>query len=191
MPASSPPLTETEKYRARVTRYIHYLVRDAGEAEDLAQETLLRAHCQRSTLRDSAALESWLYQIATHLSVDRLRQRARTIARQVETPIEDLPIVDRDRPSPLTIIQQTEMSECVQRYVADLPDPYKAVLLLYDADGLTAAEIAHALDLPLTAVKMRLHRARRRLEAALKKACAFGRDDRGVFVCEPKSGNGL
>ena len=189
-PASSPPLTETEKYRVRVTRYIHYLVRDAGEAEDLAQETLLRAQCQRSTLRDSAALESWLYQIATHLSVDRLRQRARTIARQVETPIEDLPIVDRDRPSPLTIIQQTEMSECVQRYVADLSDPYKAVLLLHDVDGLTAAEIAHALNLPLTTVKMRLHRARKRLEGALKKACAFGHDDRGVFVCEPKPESG-
>lgn len=180
---------ETEQYRARVTRYIHYLVRDAGEAEDLAQETLLRAYRQRSTLRDVAALESWLYHIATQISIDRMRARSRTVDRQVDTPIEELQIADQDRPSPLAIIQQTEMSECVQRYVADLSDPYKAVLLLHDAHGLTADEIAHLLKLPLTTVKMRLHRARRRLQAALKDACAFGRDDRGVFICEPKSGD--
>jgi RNA polymerase sigma factor (sigma-70 family) len=188
MPASLSPSQETEQYRARVTRYIRYLVHDTGEAEDLAQETLLKAYRLRNTLRDPAALESWLYQIATHMSIDRLRQRARTVARQVETPVEELPIADRARPSPLTIIQQTEMGDCVQRYVAELSDVYKAVLLLHDADGLTADEIAHVLELPLTTVKMRLHRARRRLEAALKKACAFGHDDRGVFVCEPKSG---
>ena|ERR1035437_1240152 len=186
MPASSSTFIETERYRARLTRYIHYLVRDAGEAEDLTQETLLRAYRQQSMLRDSAALESWLYQIATHISVDRLRQRARTVARQVHTPVEELPIEDRDRPSPLRVIQQTEMSECVRRYVADLSDPYKAVLLLHDADGLTADEIAHMLELPLTTVKMRLHRARQRLQAALNEACAFERDDRGVFICEPK-----
>jgi RNA polymerase sigma-70 factor (ECF subfamily) len=137
-------------------------------------------------LRDPAALESWLYQIATHISMDRLRQRARAMEREVQTAVEELPIAERDRPSPLTIIQQTEMSECVQQHVGDLPDPYKAVLLLHDSDGLTSDEIARLLNLPLTTVKMRLHRARRRLEIALKKACSFGRDDRGVFVCEPK-----
>lgn len=187
--APAPVGNETEQYRARVTRYIHYLVRDAGEAEDLAQETLLRAYRQRNTLRDVAALESWLYQIATHISIDRMRARSRTVDRQVDTPIEELQIADQDRPSPLAILQQTEMSECVQRYVADLSDPYKAVLLLHDVDGLTADEIAHLLKLPLTTVKMRLHRARRRLQAALKNACAFGRDARGVFICEPKSGD--
>jgi len=188
MPASLSPSEETEKFRVRVTRYIRYLIRDAAEAEDLAQETLIKAYRLRNTLRDSAALESWLYQIATHISIDRLRQRARTIARQVETPVEELPIADRARPSALTIIQQTEMGECVQRYVAELSDAYRAVLLLHDEDGLTADEIARVLDLPLTTVKMRLHRARQKLQARLNEACSFGGDDRGVFVCEPKSG---
>ncbi len=186
MSTSSPSVDGIEQYRTPLTRYIRYLVRDASEAEDLAQETLLRAHCQRSRLRDPAALKSWLYQIATHVSIDRLRQRARTVDRQVNVPIEDLPIADQHLRSPLTIIQQTEVSECVQRYVANLSDAYKAVLLFHDADGLTADEIAHLLHLPLTTVKMRLHRARRQLEAALNNACAFGHDDRGVFICEPK-----
>jgi RNA polymerase sigma-70 factor, ECF subfamily len=136
MSTPSPTVDEMEQYRPALTRYLQYLVRDAAEAEDLAQETFVRAHHQRSTLRDPAALASWLYQIATHVSIDRLLQRARTIQRQVDAPVEELEIADRDRSSPLTIIQQNEMSECVQRYVANLSDPYKAVLLFHDVMGL-------------------------------------------------------
>lgn len=186
MPASSPPLLEIEQYRPRVVRYIRYLVHDPSEAEDLAQETFIRAFRQRETLRDPAALESWLYRIATHICIDRLRQRAKTRERQADSPVEDLPIIDHTQPSPFVIVQQAEMGECVDQYVATLSDPQKAVLLLHDADGMTDNEIADLLGLPLTTVKMRLHRARQKLGTALKDACTFGRDDRGVFICEPK-----
>ena len=179
------PVDEAEQYRPVVTRYIRYLIRNSAEAEDLAQETFLRAHQQRETLRDPAALESWLYRIATHVSIDRMRQRARSATRTLEKPVEDLPIVDQKR-SPFAIVQQNEMSSCVQLYVAKLSHAYRAVLLLHDSDGLTAEEIATLLQLPLTTVKMRLHRARRQLQTALDEACAFGRDERGVYVCEPK-----
>ncbi len=185
MPILSSTADELVSFRPSVTRYIRYLVKNPTDAEDLAQETFLRAHHEQHTLRDPAALASWLYRIATHVSIDRMRQRSRTVQRQVDVPVEDLPIPDQDRPSLLTIVQQSEMSECVQRYVANLSDAYRAVLLLHDADGLTANEIAGLLRLPLTTVKMRLHRARRQLETALKDACAFGHDDRGVFICEP------
>lgn len=182
---TASPAEEIERYRPAVTRYIRYLIRNSADAEDLAQETFLRAHQQRETLRDSGALESWLYQIATHISIDRMRQRTRSAARMLDKPAEDLPIIDHKR-SPFTIVEQNEMSSCVQLYVAKLSNPYRAVLLLHDADGLTAEEIANLLELPLTTVKMRLHRARRRLQAALDEACAFGRDERGVYICEPK-----
>jgi len=184
--ATVPPSPdEIERYRAPVTRYIRYLVRDAAEAEDLVQEAFIRAHRGLDTLRDPAALESWLYQIATHVSIDRMRQRTKTTERQVDETVEELPIASA-QPSPLTVIQQEEMSTCVQRYVASLSDAYKAVLLLCDADGLSAKETAELLQLTLTTVKMRLHRARQQMQAALKDACEFERDERGVFVCEPK-----
>ena len=118
-----------------------------------------------------------------------MRQRAKAAKRQVDEPLEDLPIAD-SHPSALTVIQQGEMSSCVRRYVAKLSDAYKAVLLLCDADGLSAKETAELLQLPLTTVKMRLHRARRQMQAALKGACEFERDERGVFVCEPKRQDG-
>ena len=188
MPGSSPiQVHEFERHRAAVTRYIRYLIRDAAEAEDLAQEVFLRAHSRQETLRDAQALESWLFQIATHASIDRMRQRARVTDRAVDKPAEDLPIADQTRPSALTVVQQAEMSACVQKYVAKLSSAYKAVLLMHDVDGLTAVEIAQLLKLPLTTVKMRLHRARRQLQASLNEACAIGGDERGVVVCEPKA----
>lgn len=187
MPTSSPiSMEEFEAHRAALIRYIRYLIRDAAEAQDLAQEVFLRAHSHRETLRDVQAMESWLFQIATHASIDRMQQRARAVEREASQPVEDLPIADRNQPSALTVVQQAEMSACVQRYVAKLSDAYKAVLLLHDADGLTDAEIAELLKLPLTTIKMRLHRARRQLQAALNEACAIGGDERGVLICEPK-----
>ena len=190
MEAPAPAPEEFENYRGAVTRYIRYLVGDTTEAEDLAQEALIRAQRQRDTLRDPAALESWLYQIATHVSIDRMRQRVKAALRHVDEPVEELPIPDSRQPSALTVIQQEEMSACVQRYVAQLSDTYKAVLLMCDADGLSAKETAELLQLPPTTIKMRLHRARRQLQAALKDACEFERDERGVLVCEPKRQHG-
>lgn len=184
--ATAVPSDELERHRGAVARYICYLIRDASEAEDLAQEAFIRAYKQRDTLRDPAALESWLYQIATHVSIDRMRQRVKVAERQVDEPVEELPIADPAQRSPLSVIQQEQMSACVQRYVAKLSDAYKAVLLLCDADGLSPKEAAQLLRLPLTTVKMRLHRARRQMQAALNEACKFERDERGVFICEPK-----
>lgn len=186
-PSLSPLVPDLERHRQRITRYIRYLLHDAAEAEDLTQETLLRAFQQQNNLRDAASLEGWIYRIATHASLDRLRQRKRTSDRHIDLPAEELPIIDRYQPSPFAVIQQSEMSDCVSRYVTELKDGYKAVVLLHDADGLTAEEISRLLGLPLTTVKMRLHRARQQLKVALNNACEFGRDDRGVFICEPKA----
>lgn len=175
-----------EQNRPAIARYIRKMVRDTAEAEDLTQETFIRAFRQRGSLRDEAVLLSWLYQIATNVCLDRLRQRVRLQSRLSDKRPEELPIEDRKAESPLAILQQQEMSECIQRYIACVSDTYRAVLLLHDSDGLTAAEIAELLELPLTTVKMRLHRARRKLQELLHNACAISQDDRGVLVCDPK-----
>ncbi len=186
MGAPGPACDEFEPYRGAVSRYVRYLVHDATDAEDLAQEVFIRAHQKRATLRDPLALESWLYRIATHVSIDRMRRRAKVAERHVDEPVEDLAIADVAHPSALIVVQQQEMSECVQRYVCKLSDGYKAVLLLCDADGFTAKEAAELLQLPITTVKMRLHRARQQVQDELQNACEFERDERGVLVCEPK-----
>ena len=83
-------------------------------------------------------------------------------------------------------MEQKEMSTCVQQYLVGLSDSYRAVILLHDVEGLTNPEIAEMLGATLATVKIRLHRAREKLRAALSEGCLFTFDERGVFVCEPK-----
>ena len=82
-------------------------------------------------------------------------------------------------------LEQDEMSSCVQSYLAELPDMYRAVILLHDMEGLTNPEIARMLRISLPTVKIRIHRAREKLREALANACSFSSDERGVLVCEP------
>ena len=186
-PAAAPgsPAFFEENYD-RIYRHVLGMVHDPTEAEDLTQETFLRAFQQRDSLRESGAVVSWLYRIATHVTLDRLRQRARRAPRDSGGDVDEIDVADPEAPSLQQFMEQAEMSACVQEYLANLPDDSRAVILLHDMHGLSGPEIAETLGLPLATVKMRLHRARARLQAALQAGCSFSYDERGVFVCERK-----
>jgi RNA polymerase sigma-70 factor (ECF subfamily) len=84
------------------------------------------------------------------------------------------------------VIERMETSACVQRCLDILSDSYRAVLLLHEAHGLTAAEIAALLGVETGAVKIRLHRACRKLREVMEYGCAVSTDPDGTPVCEPK-----
>ena len=177
------------RYRASIYRYILRLVRDPERADDLTQETFLRAHQRLDDLKDTGALEAWLYRIATNLCYDRFRRREH---RQPMLPL--LPgseeanalVVDELALRPDQLLEQSEMSGCVLRFLIQLPESQREVILLHDLQELTAPEIAERLGISLHNVKIRLHRARLRLKAVMSEGCTFTRNDRGVLVCEPK-----
>ena len=180
-----------ERYQQMVFHYILRLVRDPVQAQDLTQETFLRVHQRLADLRDPGALESWLYRTATNVCYDWFRQASN---RQRIQPLvfgddgnqEQKPVADEAALRPDQLLEQNGMSECVLRFLARLPSGQRAVLLLHDLQGYTDPEIATRLGLSLQNVKMRLHRARVRLRAALAEGCDLSRNDRGVLVCEPK-----
>ena len=170
----------------RIFRYLLSMVRDVPTAEDLTQETFLRAYKSRATLRADAAQTAWLYKIATHVCLDRLRQYARRAPLESEVDLEEVEIAGSDMPSLHQAIERDEMSVCVQRYLNRLSDSYRAVILLHDIHGLGAPEIASLLGESLSTVKIRLHRARLKLRAALEAGCAFSYDESNVLTCESK-----
>ena len=176
-------------HREAIFRFLLGMTRDPAEAEDLTQETLLRAHDKLATLDDATKLLPWLYRIAGNVARDRFRQAS---WRRRPQPLESegsgavLPIVDSG-PRLDKAMEQREMSDCVRGYLEDLPGAYRTVILLHDVQGLTNPEIAELLGVSVGAVKIRLHRARGRLRQALGEGCEFSRDERGVRVCEPRS----
>lgn len=191
--ASAVPLDSTaiaERYRASIYRYVLRFVRDPARAEDLTQETFLRVHQRLEGLKDPAALEAWLYRIATNVCYDATRDREfRRPALPLLTEGENeaaIP-VDDSALRPDQLLEQSEMKDCVLRFLTELPEPHREVLLLHDLQGLTGPEIAERLGISLHNVKIRLHRARSRLKTAMSSGCDFTSNDRGVFVCEPRS----
>jgi RNA polymerase sigma-70 factor (ECF subfamily) len=164
-------------------------VRDPSDAEDLTQDVFLQAHRKLGSLRDPDAVVAWLYRIATHVCYDRFRRSSRQPKTQPldagETvgpgPFGD--IADQLRLD--QVLDQAEMSACVRAYIEDLSTPYRQVIFLHDLEGLPNPEIAEILGASLHTVKIRLHRARRKLQTALGGHCVLSLDERGVLVCEP------
>ena len=78
------------------------------------------------------------------------------------------------------------MGSCVQKHIQLLPDDYRTVLWLYDVLGFTHREIGDVIGITPGNVKVRLHRARKKMKAILETNCRFERDDRNVFVCLPE-----
>ncbi len=79
-----------------------------------------------------------------------------------------------------------EMSECVREVIESLPEDYRAALILHDLEGLTGAETARVSGCSLATAKIRIHRARKRLKAALEKECSFYHDEESVLRCDRK-----
>jgi RNA polymerase sigma-70 factor, ECF subfamily len=180
-------LPDPLKHRESLLGHVRSIVRDSAEAEDVVQEVLLRAHQNLSQLRAESALTTWLFRIATHISVDHLRKRVRQPQASDDVDPDTATPSDEPAPSLQDLVERQEMSACVQSYLLDLPADYRTVILLHDLEGLSAVEIAEAVGLTVANVKMRIHRARDCLKAAFSAGCTFSCDDRGVIVCEPKA----
>jgi RNA polymerase sigma-70 factor, ECF subfamily len=176
------------RYRQALLDHIRSIVKNPTEAEDVLQEVLVKAHQSIGQLRAEGALTAWLFRIATHLGIDHLRRHSRQPEVALDVDPKDLPSEDGEAPGLERVVEQQEMSACVQRFLLDLPSVYRTVLLLHDLDGLTAVEIASSLAITVENAKIRLHRARAALRAALEAGCSFSCDERGVLVCEPKRG---
>jgi RNA polymerase sigma-70 factor (ECF subfamily) len=174
------------RYRQALLDHIRSIVRNPTEAEDVLQEVLVKAHQSIGQLRAEGALTTWLFRIATHLGIDHLRKHGRQPEVVDDVDPKDLPSEDDGTPGLQRMVEQQEMSTCVQRFLLNLPSVYRTVLLLHDLDGLTASEIASRLGITLENAKVRLHRARAALRTALQAGCSFSCDERGVMVCEPK-----
>lgn len=183
------------RYRPRLLRYLGRLVGEQ-EAPDLLQEVFLRIDKAYPSFRGESSLDTWVYRIARHAALDRLRSRsfrqpgvgslplpadAAREGRQDEYPSEGGNTFPVERQA-----IRKEMSECVRDLVESLPDRQRSVLALSEFEEMTDCEVAERLGQSKGAVKIRLHRARARLRKELESRCVFHRDDRNVLACDRK-----
>jgi RNA polymerase sigma-70 factor (ECF subfamily) len=172
-----------DQYYARVRKFIRVLVRDDWVADDLIQETFLRVQKHLGSLRDPSKLSSWIFRIAYNLCQDHFRQSKIS---QREEKIDLGQIEDFKKDLIQKELEQRQMGECVQNQMSLLPESLRTVLFLSDIMDFSHQEIADTLGITIKNVKVRLHRARKKLKPILEEKCTFEMDERNVLICEPK-----
>lgn len=137
-------------------------------AEDVTQETFVRAWQSMARLKEPRASLAWVCRIARNIATDHLRRPARR-----ETSLGQDLLTDRAssaEPSPEDALLSGESRARVRAAVAALKPKHRVVLLLREVDGLTYDEIAVAVDLPRGTVESRIHRARAQVRKTLERA---------------------
>src|SRR4029450_11984057 len=158
-----------QRWDRKIQGAIYRFVGASEDARDLCQEAFLRAYRGLRTFKKDARFSSWLYQIALNVCRDRLRRRrGRTLVSLDELDESGQEAAVLPGPSPLELAEARDISDRVARAVASLPDEQREVIVLKEYQGLTFAEIADVLGVPLSTVKTRLYRGlvqlRQRLE---------------------------
>lgn len=178
-------------HRDRIYRYVLTFVHESSDAQDLTQETFLRAYSRRDQLHDPNTVRGWLYRIATRVCLDRLRQSSRAAKSKRGEDSSAIDLIPSTSPSPLEVAERKQTGACVQRCLDFLSDRYRAVILLHEAHSLTAAEIAELLGENVGTIKIRLHRARHKLQEIMQIGCAVSQSTSGVPCCEVKMPQGM
>jgi len=155
------------EHKDRVHGFAAMMLRDAVEAQDVAQEALVRLWRHREQV-DAALAGVWLLRTTRNLCIDRLRRRV------VRSEVDDGPeVLERhggDAPDPERLAGSSETGRAVLRALGELSEADRSVVVLREVQGLPYDEIADALGIPLGTLKARLHRARERLRAELVRA---------------------
>ncbi len=171
-----------DQYYERVRKFIFALVKDEWVADDLIQETFIKVQKNLNQVREEAKLSSWIFRIAYNLCQDHFRQVSRSSKR--EHALNEKKEILSEPPFQKTF-EQHQMGECVQDKIRLLPETYQTVLALFDLMEFSHQEIAEILDISVENVKVRLHRARKKLKKILEEECSFEADERNVLVCDP------
>lgn len=162
--------TLVARHSERIYALALRLLGNKEEAEDVVQETFIRAYARLNTFRSEARFATWLYRIALNACRDQVRRRQvreRTVA---FSRVNQLWADERYSVDPEQIVLALENRQFIERALQQLPASYRATLLLHEVDGLTLAEVATLMGAPLPTVKSRLQRARMALVTLLDEA---------------------
>jgi RNA polymerase sigma-70 factor (ECF subfamily) len=146
-------------------RIANSVVRNTAEAEDIAQEAILRAYRRFERLRDRNSFRAWLVRIAFRMALDRLRASKR---REIRETLWSQPERQPPLPTAEDLAASNEFQSHLNQALEELPDKQRLVLMLSGMEGHTIEEVAAMLSLPIGTVKSRIFIARKKLAEKLK-----------------------
>jgi RNA polymerase sigma-70 factor (ECF subfamily) len=154
-----------ERYSGPIFGYLIHLSGDYSLADELTGETFYRAMLALDNFRGEADVSTWLLRIARNLYFKKVKKERR-VASLEALQERGMAFVSK-KPNPEKILVQQERSQSIQQALLSLSESDRSILLLANEARMRCREIAKVLDISVSAVKVRLYRARRRLAVAL------------------------
>ena len=163
-----------DNYKNMVYNLAYRMSNNSQEAEDISQETFLRAYQSLARFNPSYKFSTWLYQITLNIIRDRFKKKEINYV-SLDTPMETDDSEFYPQPADLTnnpeqIITRQEDFQEIQQAIFSLPLKYREVLVLRHLQDLSYIEMSNILKLPAGTVKVRLYRAREQLKRILLKS---------------------
>ena len=149
-----------DAHAPRVYRLVHRLCADGELAQDLTQDTFIKAFDQLRTFRGDAALSTWLHRIAVTVTMNGMRKVKRFREREIDVDTE-LPATSSESPD------DVDLRERVKAAIDALPEIYRTTIIMHDIEGYTHMEIAETLAVAEGTCKSRLSHARAQLRRVL------------------------
>jgi len=158
-----------ERWEAAIKALIARIVLNAGEADDLAQETFVRVWQQRGRFRSELKFRPWLFSIAINLARNRLRWWRRRPMVELHEWSADAFAGEIEHREGMRRLEAQERTAAVRDAIASLPVNLREAIVLFELEEMSQAEIAVAVGASTKSVETRIYRAREKLRAALAK----------------------
>lgn len=159
-------------YKDKIYQLCYRMLGNVHEAEDIAQEAFIRAYVNIDSFDINRKFSTWLYRIATNLTIDRIRKKKPDYYLDAEVAgTEGLTMYSQiaaDGVLPEDAVVSLELSNTIQQKILKLPDKYRTVIVLKYIDELSLIEIGEILNIPVGTVKTRIHRGREALRKQLR-----------------------
>lgn len=160
------------KYQHKIVQLVNRYIRDPHEAQDVAQDTFIKAYRALANFRGDSAFYTWIYRIAINTAKNHIASRARR-------PSDDDIDVDsaeqfegaaslKDVETPEGIVLTEELAKVIQLALDELPDELREAITLREFDGLSYEEIATTMNCPVGTVRSRIFRAREAIDRKMK-----------------------
>ena len=159
------------KYQHKIVHLVNRYVKDPSEAQDVAQDSFIKAYKALGEFRGESAFYTWLYRIAINTAKNYLLSRSRRhsdyeVDMQDAEQIENAPQL-KDIETPENQLMNDQIVEVIKSAIDKLPEEMRIAIMLREFEGMSYEEIAEAMDCPIGTVRSRIFRAREAIDEKL------------------------